>query len=337
MTEPRCAQILASSSRVKVLVLGDLILDHFIWGFVKRISPEAPVPIVEFQRESFMPGGAANVALNLRHLGAKVDLFGVVGRDEPGSRLSTILSNEGVGVRGLICSSRPTTVKMRIVSKQQQITRLDRELIADLDQKESVSMDRRLQRALKYADAVIVGDYGKGVVNQAVIDGLKIKAKERGCWVSIDPKPTHALDLSGMSLITPNRREAFALAGYSDNSWNRNPLKDRNLLRTAKFLMEHLGPKVLLVTLGELGMLLCSRSQPIIHIHTAAKEVFDVSGAGDTVIASFTVAIASGSTPFEAAEISNQAAGIVVGKFGTATVTSRELTDSFRRSEGPKD
>ena len=179
--------------------------------------------------------------------------------------------------------------------------------------------------------AVIVGDYGKGVVTQPLLDEIKAICRRRGVWLSLDPKPVHHLNLSGLSLITPNRKEAFELADLPDETRNNNPLADANLMLVAERLLNELRPAVLLITLGELGMLLCQHGQKPFHIPTVAQEVFDVSGAGDTVIATFTLAIAAGASPLEAAIISNHAAGIVVGKIGTATITPEELLASFKR------
>jgi len=188
-----------------------------------------------------------------------------------------------------------------------------------------------LKSGLKGAAAVIVGDYGKGVVTQPLLDEIKSLCRARGVWLSFDPKPVHHLNLSGLSLITPNRKEAFELATLPDETKNPNPLADKNLLLVAERLLNKLQPAILLVTLGELGMLLCQRGQKPFHIPTVAQEVFDVSGAGDSVIATFTLAIAAGASPLEAAILSNHAAGIVVGKIGTATTSPEELLKSFSR------
>jgi D-beta-D-heptose 7-phosphate kinase/D-beta-D-heptose 1-phosphate adenosyltransferase len=188
-----------------------------------------------------------------------------------------------------------------------------------------------LEARIPVADAVIVGDYGKGVVTQPLLEELKRRCRARGVWLSLDPKPVHPLDLKGLSLITPNRKEAFELAGLADGSRSGNPLDDARLLNVAAQLLEELKPALLLITLGDQGMLLCQRGQPPFHIPTVAQEVFDVSGAGDTVIASFTLAIAAGASPVEAAIFSNHAAGVVVGKVGTATVTPEDLLASFAR------
>jgi len=327
----RVQEILEQAGRARILVVGDVMLDHFIWGKVARISPEAPVPVVEFERESFMPGGAANVARNLTALAASAELFGTIGRDAPGWHLQRLLAEHRIGCRGLVTApDRPTSVKTRIVAQKQQVVRIDRE---SLDGLEPLAV-RRLLAGLKTrihrSTAVVVGDYGKGVVVQSLLDQIKPLCRKHGVWLSFDPKPVHHLDLSGLSLLTPNRKEAFELAGLPDETRNPNPLADQNLLRVAAGLLKKLRPALLLITLGELGMLLCQRGRKPFHIPTVAQEVFDVSGAGDTVIASFTLAIAAGASPVEAAIFSNHAAGLVVGKIGTATVSPAELLASFR-------
>jgi D-beta-D-heptose 7-phosphate kinase/D-beta-D-heptose 1-phosphate adenosyltransferase len=331
LSSARVKQLLTGARQRRLLVLGDVMLDQFIWGGVSRISPEAPVPVVDFHRESFMPGGAANVARNLSSLQVPTELFGAVGRDSAARQLSSLLREQHVGCNGLVASSgRHTSIKTRIVAHQQQVVRVDRETRGALDG----SMTRRLLAALgselKRADAIIVGDYGKGVVTQPLLDELRRLCKAHGVWLSMDPKPTRPLNLTGLSLITPNRKEAFELAKVADETRNANPLADANLMLAAQRLIADLNPALLLITLGDLGMLLCQRGAKPFHIPTVAQEVFDVSGAGDTVIATFTLAIAAGASPVEAAILSNHAAGIVVGKVGTATVTAEELIASFK-------
>jgi D-beta-D-heptose 7-phosphate kinase/D-beta-D-heptose 1-phosphate adenosyltransferase len=318
----------------RVLVVGDVMLDQFIWGRVSRISPEAPVPVIEFDRESFMPGGAANVARNLAALGAPTELFGVVGRDAAARQLGGLLHEQDVNCAGLLpVSSRMTTRKVRIIAQRQQVARVDRESRGDLDAAATRRLLAAIQPRLVRADAVVVGDYGKGVVTQALLNELTLRCRARGVWLSLDPKPVHHLDLRDLSLLTPNRKEAFELAGLNEGEAARpaNPLDDAELLRAADTLFARIKPAFLLITLGEQGMLLCQRGHPPFHVPTAAQEVFDVSGAGDTVIASFTLAIAAGASPVEAAMFSNHAAGVVVGKIGTATVAPEELLASFQR------
>jgi rfaE bifunctional protein kinase chain/domain len=322
----RARQLLAAAQRSRILVVGDVMLDQFIWGGVTRISPEAPVPVVDFHRESYMPGGAANVARNLTSLRAGTELFGAVGRDLAARQLSSLLTEQSVGCRGLVGSpQRHTSIKTRIVAQQQQVVRVDRETRGDLDAQLTRKLLAAIRAELPKADAVIVGDYGKGVITQLLLDELKQACRARGVWLSLDPKPVHDLNLAGLSLITPNRKEAFELAKLSDTTRAANPLEDRMLLLVVERLLGDLHPALLLITLGDQGMLLCQRGQEPFHIPTVAQEVFDVSGAGDTVIATFTLAVAAGASPIEAAVLSNYAAGIVVGKVGTATVTPEEL------------
>jgi D-glycero-beta-D-manno-heptose-7-phosphate kinase len=327
----RARQILTAAQKTRVLVVGDVMLDQFIWGGVSRISPEAPVPVVDFSRESFMPGGAANVARNLVSLETPAELFGAIGHDDAANKLLKLLSEQKIGGAGLVKNStRHTSIKTRIVAHQQQVVRVDRETRGALDAKTNAQLVAEIKKKISSADAVIVGDYGKGVVTQPLLDELKSLCRERGVWLSLDPKPVHHLNLSNLSLITPNRKEAFELADLPDDTKNSNPFDDKNLMLVAERLLKELRPALLLVTLGELGMLLCQRDEKPFHIPTVAQEVFDVSGAGDTVIATFTLAIAAGASPMEAAILSNHAAGIVVGKVGTAITTPEELIASFK-------
>lgn len=326
----RVRQILSAATKTRVLVVGDVMLDQFIWGTVARISPEAPVPVVDFERESFMPGGAANAARNLTALHVNTELFGTVGHDDAAGKLRQLLSEQNIGCDGLVPhAARATSLKTRIVAHKQQVVRIDRETRDGLDAKLISQLLTTFKAQLAKADAVIVCDYGKGVVSQPLLDEIKKLCRERGAWLSLDPKPVHKLNLNNLSLITPNRKEAFELAALPDETRNANPLADKNLMLVAERLLSEVRPAVLLITLGELGMLLCQRDQKPFHIPTVAKEVFDVSGAGDTVIATFTLAIAAGASPLEAAILSNHAAGIVVGKLGTATVAPEELLGSF--------
>jgi D-beta-D-heptose 7-phosphate kinase/D-beta-D-heptose 1-phosphate adenosyltransferase len=329
-------KILAAAARKRILVVGDVMLDQFIWGNVSRISPEAPVPVVEFIRENYMPGGAANVARNLAALGGRPEIFGIVGYDSSGPdsgarKLHELLRTEDVNCSGLIpYRFRPTTLKTRIFAHQQQVVRVDREGRGDINSATTTRLLSRISKSIDGCSGVIIGDYGKGLVTQLLVDRLKIMCRTKKIPLSLDPKPIHSLDLTDLWLITPNRKEAFDLAGISDDTRCANPLKDKGLLLVVKRLMETLFPKVLLITLGDQGMLLCQPNTAPFHIPTVAQEVFDVSGAGDTVIASFTLAIAAGASPMEAAIISNHAAGVVVGKVGTATVTPDELLASFQ-------
>ena len=326
----RVRQLLQAASRARVLVVGDVMLDHFIWGNVARISPESPVPVVDLERESFMPGGAANVARNLTAFGVTTEIFGSVGQDQAAAQLKDLLKKQRIGCGGLLpTSNRCTSVKTRIVAHKQQVVRVDHETRCSLDNEATARLLKTLQTALPQTDAVIVSDYGKGVVTDALLGNLKRLCRRHGVWLSLDPKPVHPLDLTGLSLITPNRKETLELGGLPDETRNANPLADANLMRASKKILADFQPAVLLVTLGDLGLLVCQHDRRPFHIPTVAQEVFDVSGAGDTVIATFTLAIATGASPAEAAVLANHAAGIVVGKIGTATVAREELLASF--------
>jgi D-beta-D-heptose 7-phosphate kinase/D-beta-D-heptose 1-phosphate adenosyltransferase len=334
LSSARARQLLDAAGRARVLVLGDVMLDHFLWGRVGRISPEAPVPVVDFDRESYIPGGAGNVARNLADLHVATELLGAVGRDESALRLKKVLKHDRIGCGGLLrCRNRTTSVKTRIIAHRQQMVRVDRESRDSIDDATTLRLLAQLERGLETADAVVLCDYAKGVITQPLLDKAKALCRRHGVWLSVDPKPSHHLNLAGVSLLTPNRKEAFELAGLQDDAPGEAPDRDGALLQVADKLLTELQPALLLVTLGDQGMLLCQRGQKPFHIPTVAREVFDVSGAGDTVIASFTLAIAAGASPVEAAIFSNYAAGIVVGKLGTATVRPDELLQSMRREE----
>ncbi len=330
LTTNRVKSLLRAAAKSRVLVVGDVMLDQFLWGRVKRISPEAPVPVVEFESESFMPGGAANVARNLTALNARAEVFGLVGKDDSAKKIRTLLKQDGVGSGGLMAETgRMTTRKSRVIAHQQQVVRIDRETKSMAGARTTRRLLAAVEKEIDGARAIIVGDYSKGVVTQELLYGLRELCVPLGIWLSVDPKPAHHLDLSGLSLITPNRPELFELAGLTDDTRNANPLRDKNLMAAVKTVQTHYQPALLLVTLSEQGMLLGQRGVKPVVSPTVAQEVYDVSGAGDTVIASFTLAISAGASPLEAAIFSNHAAGVVVGKMGTATVTPRELVRSF--------
>src|ERR1041385_3951973 len=269
LSTARVRALLHAARSTRLLVIGDVMLDQFIWGNVSRISPEAPVPVVDFVRESLMPGGAANVARNLSALKVPVELFGLIGRDDAANRLKDLLTEQHVGCEGLVThASRHTSIKTRIVAHQQQLVRVDRESRSDADGDTLREILTALEPRLLSTSAVIVGDYGKGVVTQPLLAALKKICRARGVWLSLDPKPVHHLDLRGLSLITPNRKEAFELAELPDETRAPNPLDDINLMRVAKNLLHGLRPALLLITLGDQGMLLCQRGRKPFHIPT---------------------------------------------------------------------
>ena len=335
MSSARIRQLLAAAGRARILVLGDVMLDHFLWGTVGRISPEAPVPVVDFDRESYIPGGAGNVARNLADLHVATELLGAVGHDDSALRLKKVLKHDRIGCGGLLrCKNRTTSVKTRIIAHRQQMVRVDRESRFDIDEATTLRLLAELERGLKTADAVILCDYAKGVITQQLLDKAKALCRRRGVWLSCGPKALPSSQSGRASLCSrPIAKRPLNWPGCRTMRRAEAPAQDAALLRVADKLLTELQPALLLVTLGDQGMLLCQRGQKPFHIPTVAREVFDVSGAGDTVIASFTLAIVAGASPVEAAIFSNYAAGIVVGKLGTATVRPEELLQSVRREE----
>jgi D-glycero-beta-D-manno-heptose-7-phosphate kinase len=326
LSSARWKSILAKFSRVRVLVIGDVMLDQYLLGNVTRISPEAPVPVVDVRSEKFFPGGASNVARNLRSLNAKVSVLGLIGHDLSGKILVRELETQGVDTSGLIRDSdRPTTVKTRIMALHQQVVRYDRE--SRLHMKPSLRKKalQLAQELIGRVDAVVFEDYGKGVIEQEFLDACMSFAKKRGVLTFADPNAHHHLDYRNLDGITPNRSEAFWMAREAPKDPLPNPLKDPNLLAVGSRLLRDTQIRNVLITLGEHGMCLFREGHEPHHIPTAAQDVFDVSGAGDTAISAFTLGICAGLDPIPAAYLSNQASGIVVGKAGTATVTSAEL------------
>ncbi len=304
---------------LKILVIGDLILDEFIWGDSSRISPEAPVPVVLVERESLMPGGAANVANNISAIGAKAYLAGVVGKDEHGRQLETILRKKGVNIEGIVSDpGRPTTLKTRVVARHQQVVRIDRENSSHLSGPVHKELADYIKRKIKDVDGIIIEDYGKGVITPAVLKEVIPLARKYRKVIAVDPKEEHISYYKGVTVITPNRKEAEAMGGIKASD-------DASLDRLGRSLLERLKLQAALITLGEQGMRLFERGGRITHIPTVAQEVFDVSGAGDTVIAVFAAALCAGAKMIEAAHISNFAGGIVVGKVGVATTSQAEL------------
>ena len=330
MIRSRFHQIFESFSRKRILVIGDLMLDEFIWGNVKRISPEAPVPVVEVERESYFPGGAANVARNLREFAETVHVMGLVGTDPHGEHLKRLLADEGIN---LDCiqqdSAYQTIVKTRIIARHQQVVRVDREKKRSLTEFQNAKAIAQVEKILPKIDAIILEDYAKGLLHQELVDAVTALAQQAGKTLAVDPNPGNLLNWNGVSVVKPNRSEAFAAAGLSLSDPVEPVAEDQALLKVGAILSEKWKTENLLITLGEQGMLLFNEKSAPYHTPTRAREVFDVSGAGDTAIALFTLALCSGATPAEAAEISNHASGIVVGKLGTATVTPAELLGSF--------
>ncbi|WP_395737253.1 bifunctional heptose 7-phosphate kinase/heptose 1-phosphate adenyltransferase [Prosthecobacter sp.] len=314
----------------RILVVGDVMLDHFIWGHVRRISPEAPVPIVEVTKEEFYPGGAANVARNISPFSPHTHLMGRVGKDMAAEKLRTLLIEDKVDPAPLLVhETLPTISKARVSARQQQIVRVDREKLLPLTADELVEVEQRLRELAPNLDAIILEDYGKGFMTEQLMEVVAKIAAEHKLIVTVDPSPRNPLPWAGVSLVKPNRLEAFAAAGLEDHLLPEAPLENKELLEVGRVLLAKWNVASVLVTLGEQGMMLFERGQEPHHIPTRAREVFDVSGAGDTAIALLTLALASGHSLREAADISNHASGIVVGKLGTATLTPDELLAAF--------
>ena len=331
----RVQEIVNGMSSRRVLVAGDLMLDEFIWGKVSRISPEAPVPVVAVDRETFYPGGAANVARNLREFTPHAAVLGLAGRDTAGQRLRDLLSAGGIDTAGVVeRASGPTTVKTRIIARTQQVVRVDRELNESPGPAERRTLLGALDAALPDVDAVILEDYGKGLLDRDLADEIAAKARAAGKPVAVDPNPNNPIPWHGVTVIKPNRHEAFAAAGIPWSEPSAHPLEDKQLLKAGEILLEKWDTDQLLITLSELGMLLFTKDGQRHHTPTRAREVFDVSGAGDTAIALYTLALCAGATPVEASEIANHASGVVVGKLGTATLTPAELLASFQNHAG---
>ena len=316
----------------RILVVGDVMLDHFIWGHVRRISPEAPVPVVEVTKEDWYPGGAANVARNLAPFSTHAHLMGRVGDDLQADRLRRLLTDDGVDPDPLLVHpTLPTISKARVISRQQQIVRVDREKLLPLTDDELAEVERRLRQHAPDLDAIILEDYGKGFVTTALMQVVARVAMDHGLVVTVDPSPRNPLPWSDVTLVKPNRLEAFGAAGVEDHLLPDAPLENRELLNVGRILLEKWSVPNILITLGEQGMMLFQQDQPPHHIPTYAREVFDVSGAGDTAIALLTLGMTAGLSLENAADLANHASGVVVGKSGTARLTPDELLASFEQ------
>lgn len=315
------APLLKKIGKLRILVVGDVMLDHYIWGDATRISPEAPVPVVDIARDSWTAGGAANVALNIASLGARCAVAGFFGTDEAGQRLTTILHGkriETLSTPGVA----PTIVKTRVLVQHQQLCRLDREAPPTAYHLSAAKAEQLLTKEIAACDAVILSDYAKGILTDEVVARVSKLARAAGKFVALDPKPKRKLAFNDLDLITPNKREALQLAGIEPQPHLKFPA-----MEVCSRLHEIYGTKNLVITLGEEGMLLSAEGKIVKTIPTAAREVYDVSGAGDTALAGLVLALAAGASLETAAHFANAAAGVVVGKLGTATVSPKELVD----------
>ncbi len=312
---------------VRVLVLGDLMLDRYLWGNVDRISPEAPVPVVQVQKETSNPGGAANVAANVSALGAKATLIGVVGNDSFAEMFRKNLSACKIQSSHLVVDAkRSTTVKTRIVAHSQQVVRIDREVTAEIDGRVIEEILEKANKLMAEVDGVIISDYGKGVITHGLLSELISLANKAGKFIAVDPKEVHFKSYRDVSVITPNHHEAGFVSGKRITS-------DKILEEVGWDLMASLNLESLLITMGEKGMTLFEKNHIRTDIPVEARTVYDVTGAGDTVIAALTVARLGGATMQEAAFISNIAAGLAVARFGTARITQEELRKALLERE----
>ena len=307
----------------KVLVIGDLILDHYVWGQVSRVSPEAPVPVVNVSSETLQLGGAANVSNNIRALGGRVDLCGVIGPDEAGRQFLAVLESQGIGRDGIITDrDRPTTKKTRVVAHSQQLVRFDVERHDSISGVLEARLSRYVAACIGSAAALVVSDYAKGVVTPRLMSDLTELAHRHGTPVIVDPKVAHISRYKGVTVLTPNHLEAIQAAGlYGED--------EGTLMEAGRQLHQRLGCHAVLITRGERGMSLFEGDGRVTHIPTVARQVFDVTGAGDTVVATLALALAGGIPMRQAAMLANYAAGIVVGMVGTGTVTAAQLDEAL--------
>lgn len=331
----RIEHIIQSFAEKRIIVVGDLMLDEFIWGEVSRVSPEAPVPVVEVKGESYYPGGAANVARNVAEFASGVTVIGAIGKDVYADRLKNLLAQAKIKLDAVQDHhDSPTTVKTRVIARHQQVVRVDREKQLRMSPAQIERTMAQLGRIVPECDALIIADYGKGFVQQELVNHLCELARQAGKILTVDPNANNPLDWPGVTAIKPNRKEAFAAAAKVPTDPVEPVVEDEPLLAVGRILLSKWKTELLLITLGEHGMLMFDRAGATYHTPTKAREVFDVSGAGDTALALLTLALSGGASPAEAAEIANHASSIVVGKLGTATVSRAELMASFARYDG---
>lgn len=324
LSKNKGTEIINSFNKARVMVVGDLIMDHFIWGDVKRISPEAPVPVVDVKNENVMLGGAANVVNNVRALGGKCMLAGIAGKDSDGRKLLKLLKEIKVDTKGVILDSkRPTTIKTRIIAANQQVVRFDREDKTLISGKLLDKVKNYIKDNLNKTDVIVISDYAKGIITKSLAHEIIEMAKKKNIPVVVDPKIEHFSYYSGATVITPNNKEAGEAAGIdiTDN---------KTLFKAEKEISRKIDVDSILITRGSKGMSLFSDNKDT-HIQTLAKEVYDVSGAGDTVVSALALSLATKKASMvEASVIANCAAGVVVGKLGTATLSIEELKNSIK-------
>ncbi len=317
---------------LQVGVIGDLILDSYIWGDANRISPEAPVPVVHVKRRNHALGGAANVINNICCLGAKCRAYGVVGNDRNGEELVAMAAELGSAVDGVIVDEeRCTTVKTRLLAGAQQVVRIDEENVHPLSDEIRSALIEKVKQDIDAGllHGLIFEDYAKGVLNRDMVQELADYARSKGVLTAMDPHPRHQMNIKNLTFITPNRAEAFALGGVYFRDGVLPVTDDEPLMEVGRILTERWSPEMLLITLGAHGMALFRKGADIFHIPTKAKDVFDVSGAGDTVISTLMLSLLAECDGEDAAVVANHAAGVVVGYVGTVPIQRQQLIDSF--------
>jgi rfaE bifunctional protein kinase chain/domain len=323
LTRRRAQELTARFEGRRLIVLGDVMLDEFIWGKVRRISPEAPVPVVEIERETVALGGAGNVTSNLAALGARPLQLGVVGADLDATRLTSAFDALGVPAHGLVVDpDRPTTLKTRIIAQHQQVVRADRESRAPLAAHTEAKLMEVFKTEILAAEALVVSDYGKGLLNPSLLKSVLGLARDRGIAIVLDPKSRSFVHYQPVTVITPNHYEAAEAAGVEIDG-------ESAVVEAGRKILASIDCRAVLITRGEEGMSLFTDDGQVSHIPTVAREVYDVTGAGDTVLATLGLALVAGASLEEAAILANHAAGVVVGKVGTATVSRDELIATF--------
>ncbi|MBF0406554.1 MAG: D-glycero-beta-D-manno-heptose-7-phosphate kinase [Candidatus Riflebacteria bacterium] len=322
----RLKEILNNFGKYEVAVLGDLMLDEYLWGKVDRISPEAPVPVVHVKSETCRAGGAANVAMNIVALGGKAGLYGIIGDDVAGRKLVESLTQKGISTEGIVIDSgRHTTLKTRLIAHNQQVVRIDRETSESIEHNSVKALSDAIHKKMQDISGMVISDYAKGVVTSELITPLIDRFRNRGLFVNIDPKLKNFPLYAGATIITPNTKEAESILGAIFDSEN-------DVISAGNELIKRYKTDAVMITRGEQGMSLFEKNKPPLTIPTRALEVFDVTGAGDTVIATFSLCLATGCSMTEAAEVANLAAGVVVGIVGTATVSPEDILSHYDKS-----
>jgi rfaE bifunctional protein kinase chain/domain len=328
LTSDKLTQIQKGFADKRIAVIGDLMLDRYFWGRVVRVSPEAPVPVVEVAEESTRLGGAANVANNIASLGGVPIIIGVVGNDAGAESLRTLVAEKGFPANGIIVdNSRPTTIKTRVIAHAQHVVRIDQEEKVDLNADTQARVLAALENQIKSLDGIILEDYNKGVLTKGLIKSIIKLAKDHKKLVTVDPKSNNFFEYQGVSVFKPNRKEAEEALGRRLHTIN-------DMEEAARDLIKKLNADNVLLTLGEMGMILLERNGSLAHVETKARHVADVSGAGDTVIATLTMAMAAGASVRESAALANYAGGLVCGEVGIVPIEKDILIQTILKDNG---